>query len=160
MQQLSGTAVSRRHFIGIGASLLILSSCRGGPANTYLDISLYNYLDRAIFDVDMNGAGFMGAPGHGFYGSNAVMLMQPITLGPQIVTWRLGGPEGTPRNGERVVARNNPMLRVVPKDAKWLALHIYDDDTVEIKLSTGTPDELETERGRRIIETWEKHIGR
>jgi hypothetical protein len=38
---------------------------------------------------------------------------------------------------------------------KWLGLHIYPDDTVELKLSTGGADELQTERGKSIIEARE-----
>jgi hypothetical protein len=118
----------------------------------YLNISLFSYMERPIFDVKMNGSNFGAALEHSFYGSNAVMVMQPISLGPQIVTWRLAGPKGAPRNGELVTAKNQPLLSDVPKDIKWLALHVYDDDTVEIKLSRGTSEELQTQRGRKIIE--------
>jgi hypothetical protein len=122
---------------------------------THLNISLFNYLDRPIFDVLMNGTDFMGGSAHGFYGANGVMVMQPITLGLQNVTWRLDGPEGMPRNGETVAAKNKPLLSEVPNGMKWLGLHIYPDDTVEIKLSKGTPDELQTKRGQAIIQAWE-----
>jgi hypothetical protein len=83
------------------------------------------------------------------------MVMQPLALGVQHVTWRLDGPEGTPRNGETVAAKNSPVLKDVPTGVKWLALHIYPDDTVEIKLSEGTREELQTERGKNMIETLE-----
>jgi hypothetical protein len=121
----------------------------------FLNISLFSYLDRPIFDVMMNETSFMGAPARGFYGANSVMVMQRLSLGAQNVSWRLDGPEGAPRNGETVAAKNSPVFNDVPKGIKWLALHIYPDDTVEIKLSEGTRDELETERGKKIIEAWE-----
>ena len=126
----------------------------------FLNISLFSYLDRPIFDVKMNGTNFMGAPAQGFYGSNSVMVRQPLILGPQTVTWILDGPEGMARNGEEVIATNKPLLSEVSGDTKWLALHIYDDATVEIKLSNGSPQELQTERGRRIIADWEAGDGR
>lgn len=126
----------------------------------FLNISLFSYLDRPIFDVMMNGTNFMGASAHGFYGSNSVMVMQPLTLGPQTVTWILDGPEGAPRNGELVTATNKPLLSEVPSDIRWLGLHIYDDATVEIKLSKGTPQELQTERGQRLIAVREADDGR
>lgn len=125
----------------------------------FLNISLFSYLDRPIFDVKMNGTNFMAASEHAFYGSNSVMVMQPLTLGSQIVSWRLDGPEGAPGNGELITAKNRPVLSEVPKDTKWLALHVYEDATVEIKLSKGTPDELQTERGRKIIAAWEANDG-
>jgi hypothetical protein len=134
---------------------LFLSGCEGGSMRTHLNISLFNYLDRPIFDVMMNSTDFMGASAHGFYGANGVMVMQPITLGLQTVTWRLDGPEGMPRNGETVIAKNKPMLSEVPKMVKWLGLHIYPDDTVEVKLGMGTSGELQTDRGLKIIEAWE-----
>lgn len=126
---------------------------------TFLNISLFSYLNRPIFDVKMNETEFMAALEHSFYGSNSVMVLQPVALGPQVVTWKLDGPEGAPGNGELITAKNQPLLEDVPPDVKWLALHIYDDDTVEIKLSKGTRSELQTERGQKIIEAWEARDG-
>lgn len=119
-----------------------------------LNISLFSYVSRPIFDVTMNGTDFGGALEHSFYGSNAVMVEQPITLGPQLVTWRLDGPEGTPGNGDTVTAKNIPLLNDVADDIKWLALHIYNDGTVEISLSKRDAGDLETERGRKIVAEW------
>ncbi len=125
-----------------------------------INISLFSYSNYAIFDVFMNGTDFGGASAHGFYGSNAVMLGQSILLGPQKITWRLDGPRGMPRIGETVTAKNVPVINEIPAHAKWLALHIYDDDTVEIAFSKGDPDELSTARGVKIIEDWEKRHGK
>lgn len=126
----------------------------------HLNISLFSYLNHPIFDVDMNGTDFMAASERAFYGANAVMVMQTIVLGPQSVSWKLDGPEGMPRNGELVNANNMPVLHELPEGVKWLALHIYDDDTVEIKLSKGSRDELQRERGKKLIAAWESKIGR
>lgn len=51
-------------------------------------------------------------------------------------------------------------VQVIPKNITWLALHIYNDNKVEIKLSKGSRDELQTVRGKRIIEEWERKYGR
>ena len=59
-----------------------------------------------------------------------------------------------------MTAKNFPFIGEIPKDIKWLALHIYGDETVEIKLSEGTVDELQTERGQKIIEVAESGSGR
>ncbi len=126
----------------------------------FLNISLFSYLDRPIFDVNMSGTDFVAALAYSFYGSNAVMVEQPIVLGAQVVTWRLDGPEGTPGNGTTVRAKNTPLLTDVPKDVKWLALHIYSDHTVEIKLSKGTRAELETDRGKMIVAEWRAKHGK
>ena len=125
-----------------------------------LDVSFFSYLDRPIFEITLNGLELGAAPAHGFYGANGMRVDERIQLGPQIVSWRLGGPRGMARNGETVRAKNAPLLDKVPPNTKWLALHIYDDDTVEIALSKRDTDELETERGKKIIAEWEKKHGR
>lgn len=122
---------------------------------TQINVSLFNYLDRPIFDVMMNGEHFMSAAAHGFYGGNAVLAMQEITLGRQVVSWKLDGPEQMSGNGDLITAKNVPVITEIAERMKWLGLHIYPDYTVEIKLSAGTPDELQTERGMMIIRTWE-----
>lgn len=120
----------------------------------YLNISMVSYLGRPIFDVFMNGTDFGEAPPQGFYGTNAIMLNQAITLGAQKIMWRWAD------SGETVTAKNVPVLNEIPPGVKWLALHIYDDETVELALSKGSPDELETARGKKIIEAWEKKHGK
>lgn len=145
---------SRRTVCTAALGLLLLSACEAKPMTVYLNISIFSYLDRPIFDVYMNKTDFMGASAHAFYGSNGVMLSQPITLGPQKVTWRFAD------SGETVTAKNTPELSAIPPGVKWIALHIYADDTVELAFSKGTPDELSTVRGQKIIEAWEKKHGK
>ncbi len=144
----------RRRFCCAGLSLFI-AAC-AGKKYASIDISLFNYSNYAIYDVSVNGTDFGGASAHGFYGSNAIMLGQPIFLGPQKISWKLDGPKGMFKIGETVIAKNIPMINEIPEHAKWLALHVYDDDTVEITFSKGSPDELNTARGKKIIEDWEK----
>lgn len=144
---------SRRQLCLAGLGLFLLSACEEKPMDVYLNISIFSYLDRPIFDVFMNKTNFIGAEARAFYGSNGVMLGQKITLGEQKVTWRYAD------TGETKFAKNTPILKEIPNDIKWLALHIFDDDTVEITLSKGTPDELESPRGKAIIEAWEKAHG-
>lgn len=148
------TCISRRAFLFGTVSSIFLSSCFAKPMRIFLNISLFNYLDRAIFDVRMNGTDFGAAMRHSFHGANAVMVEQPITLGPQVITWRLDGPAGTVGNGDTIAAKNIPVLENIPKDVKWLALHIYSDNTVEISLGKRSRSELATDRGRNIAEEW------
>jgi hypothetical protein len=144
-----------RRTVFIGAlGLIFLPACEAKPMTAHLNISIFSYLDRPIFDVYMNKTDFMGAAAHAFYGSNGVMLSQPITLGPQKVTWRFAD------SGETATAKNVPELKEIPPGVKWIALHIYADDTVELAFSKGTPDELSTVRGQKIIDAWEKKHGK
>lgn len=145
----------RRRYCCAALCIFFLAACEKNR-RTNIDISLFNYSNYEIFDVFMNGTDFGVAPAHGFNGSNAVMLGQSIILGPQKITWRIAGPLGMPRNGETITAKNIPVINEIPKDKKWLALHIYGDDTVEITFSDGSPDELRTARGIKIIEALEK----
>jgi hypothetical protein len=150
----------RRALCGALFSLAVCA-CKAKSMQIHLNISLFSYLDRPVFDVTMNETNFMSALEHSFYGDNSVMVMQPIRTGVQLVTWRLGGAEGMPRNGELVKAINSPLLEDIPQGASWLGLHLYPDNSVEIKLSKGSPDELQTSRGRKIIAEWEsKEHGR
>lgn len=151
---------SRRTICCAGLGAFFISACEAKPMKTRINISIFSYLNRPIFDVYMNGTDFMGAAANGFYGSNGVLLAQVITLGSQKVTWRLGGPEGMARNGETVAAKNTPEIKEIPAGVKWLALHVYDDDTVEIAFSKGSPDELSTARGIKIIEAAERKNGK
>jgi hypothetical protein len=153
-RSLVNYALHRRKFCGV-LLFSLLSACEAKTMCSYLNISLFNYIDRPIFDVRMNETSFMGAAANGFYGANAVMVMQEITLGLQRVSWRLDGPEGMPGNGEVVTAKNCPVINKVAESVRWLALHIYPDNTVEIMLSDGSPDKLQTERGLKIIQNWE-----
>lgn len=154
LKVLPEAGCQRRRLFGL---LLIpfLSACEARTMRTQINVSLFNYLDRPIFDVMMNNEQFMSAAAHGFYGANAVLAMQEITLGRQFVSWKLDGPEQMPGNGDLIKAKNVPVVAEIAERIKWLGLHIYPDYTVEIKLSAGTPDELQTERGMTIIRTWE-----
>jgi len=151
---VSNILVPRRKILFALASCFLLSSCKAKPMSIHLNISLFSYLDRPIFDVRMNGIDFGATMAHSFYGANAVMVEQPIILGPQLVTWRLDGPEGSVGNGNTIAAANTPILEKIPRDFKWLALHIYKDNTVEIAFSKGGRAELQTDRGRKIVEAW------
>ena len=125
-----------------------------------VDVSLFSYLDRPIFDVLLNGKDIGGTLARGFNGANSSMIGERITLGPQVISWRLSGPGGMPRNGETVRAKNTPTLSEIPKGVTWIAVHVYADDTVEITFSKGAGSELSSERGAKIIEAWRAQHGK
>lgn len=108
-----------------------------------IDISTYSYIERPIFDIYSNKI-TIGAAGGGSVIANA-----RIKLGPQIVTWRLGGPKGMVRNGETVTAKNAPVLASPPRAARYLGIHIYPDETVEFIYSEFLPER--TDRGEALL---------
>ncbi|WP_139256228.1 hypothetical protein [Chitinimonas taiwanensis] len=120
------------------------------------DINLYSYLERPIFDVYLNGKFIGDAGGQPHRGAGGLMTGVEVPLGPQTVTWRLGGPEGMPGNGEKVKAINQPILKMPADNMTYLGVHIYPDNTVELIPEPGWPEK--SPRGLEINRQWElKH---
>ena len=113
-----------------------------------LHLVTYNYLDRPIHDVFLNKVDIGG--GNAFGGSGIITGVT-IPLGPQTLTWELGGPRGMARNGETVAVKNALILTAdqIPPDARYIGVHIYPDDTAEFTFSEHFPDT--TPRGDELI---------
>jgi hypothetical protein len=145
----------------ICAVFLSLAACGNGNSigslfmkKVVLNVVVYNYTDRPIFEVLLNGRIGHGAPP--YFGGNAVYAGATISLGPQTLIWRLGGPKGTPRNGDVVATKNALMLTAdqIPGDARYLAIHIYPDDTTELTFTHDLPEA--TLHGQKILEEVER----
>jgi hypothetical protein len=118
---------------------LPLGACAEKEMN--LDVVVFNYWPRAIADVSVNGqyaGGSFGGFGPGGTGGKTVTGV-PIKLGRQQVSWVLDGGEGAPRLGEAISA--SAELKKVPRDAKYLAIYIYPNETVEVATSHFYPDD-------------------
>ena len=109
----------------------------------YFDVSANSYYGRPIFDIMLNGVE-IGVGGGG------LMTGVAVPLGPQVITWRLGGPEGMPGNGDTVKAVNQPTLARPDQKLGYLGVHIYPDNTVELIPSEFWPER--TERGQSLID--------
>jgi hypothetical protein len=110
----------------------------------YFDVSANSYYGRPIFDIMLNGIE-IGVGGGG------LMTGVPVPLGPQAITWRLGGPEGMAGNGDTVTAKNQPILNQPDSKKRYLGVHIYPDNSVEL-----IPDEFwpeRTQRGQALIDS-------
>lgn len=119
----------------------------------YFGVLLFSYLDRPIFDVYLNGKD-IGVAGP-FGGEGGLMTGVAVPLGPQVISLRLGGPEGMPRNGDTVKAKNQPMLALPDPKMKYLGVYIYPDNTAEIQPSQYWPET--TGRGDKLYHEWKKH---
>lgn len=119
-----------------------------------LDVVMFNYWDRPIFDVILNG-GDIGVAG-AYGGGRGVMTDVTIPLGSQTLTWRLDGPRGMARNGETVTVKNLLTLspETIQSNANYLAVHIYPDSTAELMTSENLPQP--SIRGEQIYK--EKHL--
>lgn len=123
-----------------------------------LDVSLHSYLDRPIFDAYLNGHDIGLAAGQPHRGAGGLMTGVAVPLGPQVITWRLGGPEGMPGNGDTVKAANQPILSRSGKKMNYLGVHIYPDNTVEVIPEQFWPGK--TARGDGINHQWELKHGK
>lgn len=152
------TLGSRRRFaLGLlTCSLLPLSACESKPMSVTLEVVLFSYLDRPIFDVLLNGQDIGVSNAYPTTGGGSISGL-PVRLGPAKVSWRLGGPEGMSRNGETVHAKNSPTLDKVEREHRFLGVHILPDDTVELAVSTHYPGRLA--RGIAMNEARKRAIG-
>ncbi|OTG82513.1 hypothetical protein B9T31_14550 [Acinetobacter sp. ANC 4558] len=113
---------------------LSIAGCAGiGPnATYYMATTSFNYDPRySDYMLKVNGQEIGG----GFGGA---ISTNSIKLGPQKITWK------DANTGELHTAKNELVIkREQLKGKKYLALHIYPDDTVEIVTSMNWPDETE-----------------
>ena len=148
---------------GIITLLALLVACQpdrdepAAPKIVHFDVNLHSYLDRPIFDVMLNGKfiGDTGRPPH--RGRGGLVTGVAVPLGEQVITWRLGGPRGTPGNGDTIQAANKPVLTAPEKDETYLGVHIYPDNTVELIPEQFWPDK--TEKGEALMRQWELEHG-
>ena len=121
-----------------------------GKEIAYFSVSAISYIERPIFAVKLNGIE-VGA------GGGSVMAGVAVPLGLQSLTWRLGGPEGMPGNGDTVRAINQPELMRQDSTMRYLGVHIYPDNTVEVIPAPYWPEK--TERGEKILREQESKHG-
>jgi hypothetical protein len=148
-----------------GALAAGMSACRAGDTTpqtqgqrmdkdkkevVHFDVSTFDYLSRRIFEIKLNGVE-VGS------GGGALMTGVAVPLGPQIVTWRLSGPEGMAGNGDTVKAANQPVLLRPDAKLRYLGVHVYPDNTVELIPQEFWPEK--TARGEEINRQLEKKRG-
>lgn len=63
-----------------------------GSMNVMLNVVLFSYLDRPIFDVRIDGAVGETSDAYPNTGKGVIAGVE-FTLGPKKVTWKLDGPE-------------------------------------------------------------------
>ncbi|MBE3024332.1 hypothetical protein [Janthinobacterium sp. GW458P] len=145
--------ICRRSMLGfLGLLLLIpLSACGQGGGKMkkeiILDVVMYSNVDRVITNIIFNDTdlGVMNK-----YGSTGTVAGVVIPFGVQKLEWTLGGPKGTPRNGELMKVKNELVIfqEKIPPRTRYLGLHLYPDDTAEITFHEYLPEI--TERGKNI----------
>lgn len=132
--------VRLRNIMLAACGFLLLHACEAKDMRVALDLVVFNYLDRPIFAVNVDGIGYEVSGAYPETGKSTTTGFE-LKLGPKIVTWKLDGPKGAARVGEKVQNKNVLELnqnQIVP-GSKFLSVHIYPDDTVELITSVHFP---------------------
>ncbi|MFS2002987.1 hypothetical protein ACEN9F_05095 [Duganella sp. CT11-25] len=140
---------NRRRLVCAAGLLFLLPACKAKSMAILAEAVLFSYLDRPIFDVAA-GTTELGVSGAYPDTGGGTMSGARFSSGAQSVQWTLGGPPGTPRNGDVVRAKNHPDLAPPLHGEKYLAVHIYPDDTVELIYSKNYPQF--SPRGLKFVE--------
>ncbi|CAD6532989.1 hypothetical protein ACFQ3P_14485 [Paraburkholderia sabiae] len=133
------TVVTRLMALGLFYPLVACGDQKRGifmNSKVVLNVVLFSYLDRPIFDVLLNGADIGAAGAYG--GGRGVIAGMTVSLGSQTLTWRLDGPEGTSGNGDTVTATNALSLsseQIPSRGMSYLGVHVYPDSTAELIVS-------------------------
>lgn len=115
------------------------------------NVNLKSYLDRPIFYVPLNGVDIGVASGPPHTGNGAMMTGATVPMGTQTVTWR------DARSGETCNAANQPVLTRPDPHMRYLGVHIYPDNAVELIAGPYWPQS--SARGEEINRRWEKRHG-
>lgn len=127
--------MSLKNFLLLPISLAFSAAgCAGiGPnATYYMGTTSFKYDPTYVsYMVELNnheiGAGFGGG-----------MNTSPVKIGPQTITWK------DAKTGEVHTAKNQVIItKEQLKGMKYLAAHLYPDDTVEITTSNNWPNPTE-----------------
>ena len=104
----------------------------GPNATYYMATTSFKYDPRYTdYMMEVNGSEIGG-------GFGKVISTNPIKLGEQVITW------GESNSKKKHMAKNQVVLtKEQLKGKKYLAVHIYPDDTVEITTSNNWPDPTE-----------------
>lgn len=114
---------------------MLANACDAKLTKPSFNVDLFNYLNRPIFELLIDGtidASSDAYPGAG----SGIMTGVGISLGQKKVTWRLDGPPRMKNNGETITSNNSPELVSIP-GGRYLGIHLYSDYTVDLILSVG-----------------------
>jgi hypothetical protein len=151
---------SRRKVLGILAGLSLfypLTAFGKGKLfmkkETIVDVVVFNYINRPIFDVYLNermvggSASLSDSP----YGQFSTVVGVPVPFGPQTLTWRDAG------SGKNFSVKNPLSLtpEQIPPNSHSLAIHIYPDETAELIFSEDLVEQ--SPRGLSYAKEFQRH---
>lgn len=146
--------LTRRSLLHASCLLLLQPLSAGGKTNIAmkngiaLDVVLYSFFNRPIFDIHLNGTNIGVA---GAYGGTSIVTEVSIPYGKQYLSWRLDGPEGMAGNGDSVAMKNIILIQPdqIPKNTLYMGVYLYPDNTAEVRFSQHIPGN--SKRGEAIF---------
>ncbi|MFI8145594.1 hypothetical protein [Acinetobacter sp. ABJ_C5_2] len=131
-------------FLPVSLMLSVAGCASLGPNATY-------YMSTTSFDYDPSYNSYMvemnGSEIGGGFGN--ATLTNSIKVGEQVITW------GESNSKKKHTAKNQVIItKEQLKGKKYLAVHLYPDDTVEITTSNNWPDA--TEKGMKWMHDLKK----
>jgi len=155
-----GVRMKIRRLLMALLAMIVLAPLSGCDAQDYfkrgsmkkqvvLDVVLYSYLDRPIFDIFLNGQ-LAGGAAAAYGGGGGIISGVVIPLGPQTLTWRDAG------TGQTFVAKKPLIITAdqIPANARYLGVHVYPDETAEFTFAQYMP--APSARGEEIYK--EHHL--
>ncbi|EHU1360594.1 TPA: hypothetical protein ACHKB2_001510 [Acinetobacter baumannii] len=141
---MNKTQWSNRFFLILGLIFSLVGCVSFGPNATY-------YMGTTSFDYDPSYNSYMlmmnGSEIGGGFGNS--IATKPIKVGEQVITW------GESNSKKKHTAKNQVIItKEQLKGKKYLAVHLYPDDTVEITTSNNWPDP--TEKGMKWMHELKK----
>ncbi|ENX23731.1 hypothetical protein F892_00333 [Acinetobacter vivianii] len=135
----------KKVFALLTAIPLSMAGCAGiGPNATYnMATTSFSYdLRYSPYMFKLNGHEIGG-------GFGKATMVSPIKVGPQTVAWKDSNTGKLYQSTNQLIIHKEQL-----KGKKYLALHIYPDDTVEVTTSNDLPDP--TEKGLAWMEKQER----
>jgi hypothetical protein len=147
--------IRRQILCGLASLGLLYPLVACGKANLFMtkeivmDVVVFNYTSHPIFEVLLNHKIDGGAAAYD--GGRAIVVGVAVPLGKQNLTWRDAG------SGKTFTSKNSLVLtpEQIPADARYMAIHIYQDETTELTFAHYLPNP--TSRGKTILDEAEKH---
>lgn len=147
--------LSRRRSLAFMFASIFSGACAAKPRTVTLNVVLFSYLSRPIFDVYL-GSVDIGAAGKYPSSGRAIMAGVELAMGAHVVSWRLDG-RGYADSGTTVEAANQVAIENVPSDARYVGVHIYPDNAVELTYSRYIPHL--SKRGEAFDLEWRRTNG-
>ncbi|MDC5418136.1 hypothetical protein OHW95_03080 [Acinetobacter baumannii] len=142
---MNKTQWSNRLFLIFGLIFTLVGCVSFGPnATYYMGTTSFNYNPAyTSYMVKLNGSEI----GAGFSGG---MSTEPVKIGPQIIIWEESASDKIHKAKNQVI-----ITKAQLKGKKYLAVHLYPDDTVEITTSNNWPEPIQKGLDWRT-EIWKK----